>query len=102
MKKENFERYAKLKAEEKRIKAEITELSPLLKEDIHAAGGDKVASDFGTFTLKPVKVWKYSEAVELAEKAVDELKEKEKATGIATSDVREDLVFTAPKAAKED
>lgn len=97
MDKDLFKEYANLKIEEKRIKKQIEKLSPLVKEEMNKAGAQKVPSAFGTFTLKPVSVWKYSEAVDILEQKVDTLKESEKATGVAMSDVRYDLVFTAPK-----
>lgn len=91
----NFRKYAALKIEEKRIKAELELLNPVIKDLMQKANADKVPSDWGTFTLKPVSVWKYSKAVDALEKKVDKLKAQEKAEGIADSDVRYDLVFKA-------
>lgn len=96
-----FKKYADLKIQEKRIKAELEQLKPVITAEMSKVGAEKVPSDFGTFTLKPVPVWKYSEAVEKAQEAVDKLKEEEKAKGVAVSETRIDLVFTAPKVPKE-
>lgn len=97
MNKEQFKEYADLKVEEKKIKARLSELGPLLKDQIASAGGDKVESEFGLFTLKKVPVWKYSPAVEKLEEEVDTLKKVEKSTGVATSEERIDLMYKEPK-----
>ena len=93
MNKNTFQEYALAKKEEKRIKALLDELRPQVVAEMEAVGADKVPSEFGTFTLIPKSIWKYSPAVDAAEKKVDELKEQEKATGVAHSDVRYDLIF---------
>lgn len=98
MNKDLFFNYAVAKKEEKRIKALLDELRPQVVAEMEAVAADKVPSEFGTFTLVPKSVWKFSPAVAAAEKKVDELKESEKATGLAHSDVRYDLIFKdAPK-----
>lgn len=97
MNKEDFYQYSLLKKEEKRVEAALKELRPKIVEQMGEANADKTTSEFGTFTVKPVSVYKYSKAVDDLLKKVDELKEDEKARGIATSDVRYDLVFTASK-----
>jgi len=94
---ETLKMYADLKMEEARIAKEIDLLKPAVKEAITTIGSDKVESDFGTFTLYPVSVWKYSPAVEKLEKQVDALKAEEKATGKAEATPRYDLKFSAPK-----
>lgn len=96
MDKTKLEKYAELKTLEKRVKAEIAELGPVIKTMLADAGADKVESDFGLFTLKSVPVWKYSAAVEEAEKKVDDLKADEKARGVAVAEPRVDLMFKAP------
>lgn len=103
MTKEKLQRYAELKLQEKSLKEEISALGTDLKAEMAAENVDKVTSDFGNFSLKPVNVWKYSEEVDKLEEKVDELKKEEKANGKATSEVRTDLVFTSlkPKASEE-
>lgn len=93
--KENLRRYAELKIQEKAIKAEIEDLGPKVREFISAQGVDKLPTTMGVFSLVAKAVWKYSPAVENAEKAVDKLKAQEKADGTATSDARYDLMFKA-------
>lgn len=98
MNKDLFFNYAVAKKEEKRVKALLEELRPQVVAEMEAVNADKVPSEFGTFTLIPKSIWKYSPAVATAEKKVDELKEQEKAAGVAHSDVRYDLIFKdAPK-----
>lgn len=98
MDKEIFKQYAALKVEEKKVAGELEKLKPLVKDAIVSIDAEKIASEFGTFTLKPVPVWKFSSAVDAAKKEVERLQEKEKADGTASCEPRYDLVFTAPKA----
>jgi hypothetical protein len=98
MDKKKLKDYAELKLLEKTVKLQIEELGKEVKEMISEAGQDKVEmTDVGSFTLKIVSVWKYTDAVEEAMKKVDELKADEKARGKAVSSNRVDLVFTALK-----
>ena len=85
--------YAEAKKTEAEAKKIIEELAPKIKEKMLNESIDKMESDFGNFTLKYVPVWKYSDVVVEAEKAVDELKQEEKANGKATNIIRNDLVF---------
>lgn len=93
MNKELFQKYAEAKREEKRIKAVLDELRPQVVMEMEIVAADKVPSEFGTFSLVPKSIWKFSPAVSAAEEKVDKLKEEEKATGVAHSDVRYDLIF---------
>lgn len=88
--KAKLQKYAELKAEEKRIAAEIDELKPEIQAAIVASGADKVETDFGNFILKPTVRWKYSPAVEA-------LQEEEKAKGIAQKVETPGLLFKAAK-----
>lgn len=103
MDKDKFLRYAEIKNEIKRLEAEASELGPVLKAQINAGGADKVeVPGTGLFTLKKVQVFEFSDQVKAKKEEVKKLEEHEKATGVAKVTVREDLVFTAPKAAKEE
>ncbi len=95
MEKELFREYAELKIQEKKIKARIEELNPKIKEQIAAAGAEKVTTDFGNFTLSKRSTWEYSPAVE-------KLQEHEKAVGIAKKIESTSLVYSAAKVAKTD
>lgn len=92
---EKLKKYAQLKSEEKRIEKEIEELKPEIKEYIEAQGVDKIPTTLGTFSLTSKSTWKYSPAVE-------NLQKEEKAKGIAKQVVSTSLMFTAPKADKEE
>ncbi len=93
--KDQLKRYAELKIQEKAIKAELEDLNPKVRDFISAQGVDKLPTTMGTFSLVAKAVWKYSPAIEKAEKAIDKLKAQEKADGTATSDARYDLMFKA-------
>ena len=86
-----------MKIEEKKIKARVEELNPLVKKDIIDSGLDKLPTNFGNFTIKRVKKWAYSPAVEIAKKTLDDLKAAEEATGTATFVEVEQLEFRENK-----
>lgn len=98
---EILRKYAELKAVEKETKKALEVLAPRVKEFILEQKVDKIPTNLGVFSLVPIPVWKYSPAVEAAEAKVDELKEAEKATGIAVAETRYDLKFLMPKIPKE-
>lgn len=98
MDKDKFLRYAEIKNQIKVLEAEAGELGPILKAQITAGGADKVEiPETGLFTLKKVQVFKFTDAVKLKKDEVKKLEEEEKAFGVAKVEIREDLVFTAPK-----
>jgi hypothetical protein len=82
--------YAELKEAEKKIAASLEEIKPRIKEHLAKEGVDKLPTTVGTFTLSERATWKYSEAV-------DKLKQKEEATGVAKKVVSTSLIFTPPK-----
>jgi len=95
--------YAAVKAEIKRLEKQVEKLGPKIREIVtEHLKSDKVETDFGSFTISTVNVWKYSKAVTDAEEVVDKIKAEEKANGVATATPRYDLKFTAPKPAKTD
>lgn len=101
MDKDKFLRYAEIKNEIKRLEEEAKELGPVLKAQINAGGADKVeVPGTGLFTLKNVQVFEFSDEVKAKKEEVKKLEEHEKAVGIAKVTIREDLVFTTPKADK--
>lgn len=90
MTKEKFKQYADLMVEKRAIEEKLEELKPGLKAEIEEAGGDKVDTDFGTFTLGRRTTWKYSEAV-------TKLQEEEKARGVAQAIETVSLTYKALK-----
>ncbi len=91
MNKKIFEEYAGLKAEEKKISDRLEELKPIIVEEMGKEDADKVElAQVGSFTLGTQARWKFS-------KAVEELQEKEKASGVATQTVSTVLRFTRNK-----
>ena len=93
MKTEILKEYAGLKIEEKRIKARVEELNPIIKKEILDAGLDKLPTNLGNFNIKKVKRWTYSPAIDEAKKRLDDLKAEEEATGTATFVEVEQLEF---------
>ena len=85
--------YAEAKVLAEACKKRIEEIAPVIKQKMLDESIDKMESEFGNFTLKYVPVWKYSLAVETAEQEVDKMKETEKANGVATNVIRNDLMF---------
>ncbi len=84
MNKENLKRYAELKIQSNAIEAEISELKPLVLDDILAAKVEKVPTNLGTFNIKNRKVWVYSPDVKQMEEEVKKQKGIEEADGTAT------------------
>ncbi len=91
MDKAKLDRYAELKVLEKKIKKEIDELNPEIRDMMTKAGHDKVDAGYGTFTLSSRTTWEYSPAVE-------ELQKKEKALGVAKAVINQSLTFKEVKA----
>jgi hypothetical protein len=83
-------RYAELKKIEKETAAEIEELKPDIKQHLEALKVDKLPTTIGTFALESRRTWKYT-------KAVEELQEAEKATGLAKEVVTTSLKFNVLK-----
>ena len=94
---ELFRHYAELKIKEKEVKAEIDELAPQIVDYMRETDIEKQPTTLGTFSLGKRKNWKYTSAVEIAEKRVKELQVDEQATGAATFTEKPYLLFTTPK-----
>jgi hypothetical protein len=93
----NLNEYAKLKIEEKRIKARIEELGPQIRQEIVLEGFDKVPTNLGNFNIKSMKKWTYSEAVKQAEANIKTLKATEEQDGTATYVEVQQLEFREKK-----
>jgi hypothetical protein len=97
MKDEEFKKlladYAEAKVLAEACKKRIEEIAPRIKEKMLNESIDKMESEYGNFTLKYVPVWTYSPDVEVLETRVERLKEEEKANGVATNVIRNDLMF---------
>jgi hypothetical protein len=87
-----LKRYVELKAEEKRIAAEIDELKPIIIEHMTDEKIDKLPTSLGSFSLSSRGTWKYTAAV-------TQLQEEEKAKGIAKQVFSNSLIF---KSAEQD
>ena len=97
MRKELFKEYAELKIEEKKVKARVEELNPIIRKEILDMGLDKLPTSLGNFNIKKVKRWTYTPAVNEAKQRLDELKAAEEATGTATFVEVEQLEFRETK-----
>lgn len=93
MKPEILREYAELKIKEKGIKTRIEELSPIIKEELVSAGLDKLPTNLGNFSIKKVKRWTYSGAIEIIKKQLDFRKAEEEADGTASFVETEQLEF---------
>jgi hypothetical protein len=91
-----FKRYAELCAQVRALESEMSEMKPLLIEDIVSVDGP-VQTDIGTFTKRVDKVWTYSGAVEKLDTTLKDMKSQEKADGTATFEERATFVFTVAK-----
>ncbi len=90
---EKMKTYVGLKAQEKAITAELDKLKPDILAYLGKLKVDKLPTSLGTFSVATKATWKYSEAV-------DNLQEKEKATGVAEQVVNYYVKFTAAKEPK--
>lgn len=97
MKPELLREYAECKIAEKKIKARLEELNPLIKEDIIAAGLDKVPTSMGNFIIKKVKRWTYSPGIADLKEELEKAKSREEADGTATFVDVEQLEFREQK-----
>lgn len=98
MNKELLERFAKLKVEEKRLKNEIEFLQPeVLKEVSAVYTGQPVTTeaikDIGAYSIRKLKTWTYSEALQDIKAEVAEQEAEEKQNGKASFVESESLMF---------
>ena len=90
-----FQMYARLKSEKKKIEAQITLMQPQLLEVMLGVSGTdtKVDTEIGNFTIKKTKDWTYPENVlKLKEEAKMAQKEAER-SGSATFEILPSLYF---------
>ncbi len=87
--------YADLKAQISVLENQLEILKPEVETIVvELAPEDKVVeTEFGTFTMVPKRKYTYSEAVQLAEKALKDTKKNEEATGVATYEVNPYVLF---------
>lgn len=89
--------YAKLKLQEKSIKAQYEVLQAEIIEHVQENPDKKLETKFGKFKVTERATWKYSEDVDKQKAKMVKLQEKEQATGVATKTVKASLTFTQPK-----
>jgi len=82
-----IKRYAEIKAEIKRLTAEAKELEPEVTKLIMDQDGEKLETDYATFSFVSYKKWKYSDVLIASEKDFKEklaiLKRSEETNGKA-------------------
>lgn len=81
--KQAFKRYEGLKIEEKRIKAELEELKPVILP--HISADSPVETDQGTFTIKSKMDYEYSQETQQQEASLKDRKTREVQDGTATA-----------------
>jgi len=88
-------RYADAKRAEKKIKADLDELKPVILDYMQDDGTEELESEYGTFTIQNRRTWTFSLAVESEEKVLKNLKKIEQQEGTATSEEKASLYFKA-------
>lgn len=93
MNKQLLQQYLQVKLELKRLEAEEGELKAKILDNFRKNQIDKLATDFGSFTVAKKTLWVYTEAVKkLADRLkLTQIREQEK--GLATAKEQEYLVF---------
>ena len=94
---EILKRYAELKILEKQAKEELAELNPKIIQYLVESDLDKQPTTLGTFSLRTLKDWEYSNAVKVAKKTVKDLESKEQKDGTATFTEKLSLMFKESK-----
>ena len=93
-----LEQYAKLKEEKEEIEETLAMLGIKVQALLSKHGIDKAfLPAIGTFSLINVPRWTYSEDIQRKEAFIKEMKEKERAEGIAESQNTTSLRFTKEK-----
>lgn len=95
--KKMYQEYADLKAQAKEVDLKIKAINTLIVEDMEAKGNDKLQTPFGNFTIRPLKSWQYSEAVDAHKAKLATLQKKEQKTGVASLTIKPSLTFNEPK-----
>ncbi len=85
--------YARLKIEEKAIKARLEELNPIIRQAMSDEGVDKIPTNQGNFSIKKTKRWTYSSDVIALKESLDKRKSDEEKDGTATFVEVEQLEF---------
>ena len=94
---ENLKQYAELKMQASAIEEKLSELKPLILQEMVESDVDKVPTTLGNFTIKKTKKWSYSGAVILLKEQLDEQKSIEEADGTATFTETQILEFRENK-----
>lgn len=97
MNKENFDRYAELKIEAKKIDAELEELKDKIIADMRDAEADKVDHQLGTFNRSVHTKYTFSDALEADRQRIKDREKDEKADGTAKVEESPKLIFVEKK-----
>ena len=94
---EMLREYAELKIEGRKIEKRIEQIKDatkdlLVRED--AVDNPVVISGLGKLTLRPRKIWVWSDETKTLEESLKQAKETDKATGRATFEEAHDVFFT--------
>lgn len=96
--KQQLERYAELKIQEKTIKAELDFLSSEVTKQVseYIAANDGALPGIegkGKFSIVKRKTWTYSQSFENVRQTLKDLQAEEEATGVATFEEKESVMF---------
>lgn len=97
MNKANFDRYAELKIESKKIDAELEELKDKIIADMRDAEADKVDHLLGTFNRSIHTRYTFSDSLEAERQRVKDREKNEKADGTAKVEETPKLIFVEKK-----
>ena len=100
MQNKNFERYAQIKLEKKKLEDEEALLNKAILKELEESKTDKVAFSFGKFTKATRTSYKYSEKVQAISERLKLAQIKEQEKGIAKKVESSYLTFTLPKKKK--
>lgn len=88
---------AEVASERKELEIKEKALKDALLVEMHKVGKDKEKNEYGSFTIKQYKKWKYSEAVDELSTQLKLKQADEQDQGIAECEVTESVAFSPVK-----
>jgi hypothetical protein len=92
-----MQQVAETASERKELEVKEKALKDALLAEMHKEGKDKEKNDYGSFTIKQYKKWKYSEAVMDLSTQLKLKQADEQDQGIAECEVTESVAFSPAK-----
>jgi hypothetical protein len=92
-----MQQVAETASERKELEVKEKALKDALLVEMHKEGKDKEKNDYGSFTIKQYKKWKYSEAVQELSTKLKLAQADEQDQGLAQCEVSESVAFSPAK-----